>query len=95
MDEDGEVNSSEENSLLPPAFSLLSSLKVPITVTAAEVFDYCKRRKEQKLARLNRPKSGAHAVEPAESVEQVISIVDVFTFSLGRELQRPETSGTL
>jgi hypothetical protein len=70
-DENEELNPSEENVLLPPAFSLLAALKVPITVTAAELFDHCKRRKDQKLSRLNRQKSTVQSVDHSVNVEQV------------------------
>ncbi|KAI6240646.1 hypothetical protein M3Y99_00434600 [Aphelenchoides fujianensis] len=58
---------TDENVLLPPPFSLLAQLKVPITITAAELFDRCKKRKEQKLADLKKHQEPATA---AEAVEQ-------------------------
>jgi hypothetical protein len=54
-EENEDMGPSDGDALLPPAFSLLAPLKVPITVTAAELFDYCKRRKEQKMKRTSQP----------------------------------------
>ncbi|KAI6231876.1 hypothetical protein M3Y95_00427800 [Aphelenchoides besseyi] len=55
--------STDQTVLQPPSFSLLSQLKVPITITAAELFERCRKRKEQKLAELKKQPLNEEPIE--------------------------------